>query len=86
MLELAALKLSFYFMSEYVFTMSGVSKIVPPNKEILRNIYLSFFPGAKIGVLGLNGAGKSTLLKIMALVDRDILGEAHAQPDRKSVV
>ncbi|MCX5589753.1 energy-dependent translational throttle protein EttA [Alcaligenes endophyticus] len=63
-------------MAQYVFSMNRVGKIVPPKKQILRNISLSFFPGAKIGVLGLNGSGKSTLLKIMAGVDTDIEGEA----------
>ncbi len=63
-------------MAQYVFSMNRVGKIVPPKKQILRNISLSFFPGAKIGVLGLNGSGKSTLLKIMAGVDKDIEGEA----------
>ncbi|MCY7295896.1 energy-dependent translational throttle protein EttA [Alteromonas sp. a30] len=67
-------------MSQYVYTMSRVGKIVPPKKEILKDISLSFFPGAKIGVLGLNGAGKSTLLRIMAGVDTDIEGEARPQP------
>jgi sulfate-transporting ATPase len=67
-------------MAQYIFTMNRVGKIVPPKKEILRNISLSFFPGAKIGVLGLNGAGKSTLLRIMAGVDQDIEGEARPQP------
>lgn len=67
-------------MSQYVYTMHRVGKIVPPNRQILKNISLSFFPGAKIGVLGLNGAGKSTLLRIMAGVDTDIEGEARAQP------
>ncbi len=66
-------------MAQYIFTMSGVSKTVPPKRVILRDISLSFFPGAKIGVLGLNGAGKSTLLKIMAGVDRDFDGEARPQ-------
>ncbi len=70
-------------MAEYVFTMNGVGKVVPPNKSILRDIYLSFYPGAKIGVLGLNGSGKSTLLKIMAGVDQDIIGEARPQPGIK---
>jgi ATP-binding cassette ChvD family protein len=71
-------------MAEYVFTMNGVGKVVQPNnKVILRDIYLSFFPGAKIGVLGLNGAGKSTLLRIMAGIDKDILGEARPQPGIK---
>ncbi len=68
-------------MAQYVYTMNGVGKIVPPKREILHNISLSFFPGAKIGVLGLNGAGKSTLLKIMAGIDTDIIGEAHPMPD-----
>ncbi|MAV27699.1 MAG: energy-dependent translational throttle protein EttA [Gammaproteobacteria bacterium] len=68
-------------MAQYVYTMSRVGKIVPPNRKILEDISLSFFPGAKIGVLGLNGAGKSTLLKIMAGVDTDIIGEARPQPD-----
>lgn len=63
-------------MAQYVFTMNRVGKIVPPKRQILKDISLSFFPGAKIGVLGLNGAGKSTLLKIMAGVDKDIEGEA----------
>ncbi|MCW8107400.1 energy-dependent translational throttle protein EttA [Alteromonas ponticola] len=67
-------------MSQYVYTMHRVGKIVPPNRHILKDISLSFFPGAKIGVLGLNGAGKSTLLRIMAGVDTDIEGEARAQP------
>lgn len=62
-------------MAQYVMTMNRVSKIVPPKRQILKDISLSFFPGAKIGVLGLNGAGKSTLLKIMAGVDKDIDGE-----------
>jgi energy-dependent translational throttle protein EttA len=66
-------------MAQYIFTMQGVGKIVPPKRVILRDISLSFFPGAKIGVLGLNGAGKSTLLKIMAGMDRDIDGEARPQ-------
>ncbi|OWT61785.1 energy-dependent translational throttle protein EttA [Candidimonas nitroreducens] len=63
-------------MAQYVYTMNRVGKIVPPKRQILRDISLSFFPGAKIGVLGLNGAGKSTLLRIMAGVDREIEGEA----------
>tara|TARA_R110002072_G_scaffold45422_7_gene126399 strand:- start:29002 stop:30690 length:1689 start_codon:yes stop_codon:yes gene_type:complete len=63
----------------YVFTMNRVGKVVPPKKEILKDISLSFFPGAKIGVLGLNGSGKSTLLRIMAGVDQDYTGEARAQ-------
>lgn len=67
-------------MAQYVFTMNRVGKIVPPKRQILKDISLSFFPGAKIGVLGLNGAGKSTLLKIMAGVDTDIEGEAIPMP------
>ncbi len=67
-------------MAQYVFTMNRVGKVVPPKREILKDISLSFFPGAKIGVLGLNGAGKSTLLRIMAGVDTDIIGEARPQP------
>ena len=66
-------------MSQYVYSMHRVGKIVPPNKQILKDISLSFFPGAKIGVLGLNGAGKSTLLRIMAGVDTEIEGEARPQ-------
>ncbi|WP_413479536.1 energy-dependent translational throttle protein EttA [Vibrio hibernica] len=66
-------------MAEYVYTMSRVSKVVPPKRQILKDISLSFFPGAKIGVLGLNGSGKSTLLRIMAGIDQDIDGEARAQ-------
>ena len=64
-------------MAQYIYTMQGVGKIVPPKRQILRDISLSFFPGAKIGVLGLNGAGKSTLLRIMAGLDTDIEGEAR---------
>lgn len=63
-------------MAQYIFSMNRVGKIVPPKKYILKDIYLSFFPGAKIGVLGLNGSGKSTLLRIMAGIDKDIEGEA----------
>jgi sulfate-transporting ATPase len=70
-------------MAQYVYTMNRVGKVVPPKREILKEISLSFFPGAKIGVLGLNGSGKSTLLRIMAGVDTDILGEARAQPGIK---
>jgi sulfate-transporting ATPase len=66
-------------MAQYVFTMNRLSKIVPPKREILKNISLSFFPGAKIGVLGLNGSGKSTLLRIMAGVDKEFEGEARPQ-------
>jgi len=67
-------------MAQYVYTMNRVGKTVPPKRQILRDISLSFFPGAKIGVLGLNGSGKSTLLKIMAGVDQDIEGEATPMP------
>jgi ATP-binding cassette ChvD family protein len=67
-------------MAQFVYTMNRVGKIVPPKREILKDISLSFFPGAKIGVLGLNGAGKSTLLRIMAGVDTDIEGEARPMP------
>ena len=70
-------------MAQYVYTMNRVGKIVPPKKEILRNISLSFYPGATIGVLGYNGAGKSTLLKIMAGIDPDFVGEARPQPGLK---
>ena len=70
-------------MAQYVFTMNRVGKVVPPKREILKDISLSFFPGAKIGVLGLNGAGKSTLLRIMAGVDTEFNGEARPQPDIK---
>ncbi len=70
-------------MAQYVFTMNRVGKVVPPKRQILRDISLSFFPGAKIGVLGLNGAGKSTLLKIMAGVDQDHEGEAVPMPGIK---
>ncbi len=66
-------------MAQYVYTMNRVGKVVPPKKKILEDISLSFFPGAKIGVLGLNGSGKSTLLRIMAGIDTDILGEARPQ-------
>lgn len=68
-------------MAQYVYSMNRVGKIVPPKREILKDISLSFFPGAKIGVLGLNGSGKSTLLKIMAGIDKDYLGEAVPMPD-----
>ncbi|NBS08388.1 MAG: energy-dependent translational throttle protein EttA [Betaproteobacteria bacterium] len=70
-------------MAQYVFTMNRVGKIVPPKRHILKDISLSFFPGAKIGVLGLNGSGKSTLLKIMAGVDTEIEGEAQPMPGLK---
>ncbi|BBG30777.1 MULTISPECIES: energy-dependent translational throttle protein EttA [Zymobacter] len=67
-------------MAQYVYSMNRVGKIVPPKREILKDISLSFFPGAKIGVLGLNGAGKSSLLRIMAGVDKDYVGEAQPMP------
>jgi sulfate-transporting ATPase len=67
-------------MAQYIYTMNRVSKVVPPKREILKDISLSFFPGAKIGVLGLNGAGKSTLLRIMAGIDTEIDGEARPMP------
>ncbi|MDN5849537.1 MAG: energy-dependent translational throttle protein EttA [Nitrococcus sp.] len=70
-------------MAQYIFTMNRVGKVVPPKRQILSDISLSFFPGAKIGVLGLNGAGKSTLLRIMAGVERDFEGEARPQPGIK---
>lgn len=68
-------------MAQYIYTMIGVSKTVPPNRTIIKDISLSFYPGAKIGVLGLNGAGKSTVLRIMAGVDKEFEGEARPQPD-----
>ncbi len=70
-------------MAQYIYTMIGVSKIVPPNRTIIKDISLSFFPGAKIGLLGLNGAGKSTVLRIMAGEDKDFEGEARPQPGVK---
>ncbi|BBN59864.1 energy-dependent translational throttle protein EttA [Hydrogenovibrio marinus] len=70
-------------MAQFVYTMNRVGKVVPPSRYILKDISLSFFPGAKIGVLGLNGAGKSTLLRIMAGIDTDIVGEARPQPGIK---
>lgn len=70
-------------MAQYIYTMNRVSKTVPPNKEIIKDISLSFFPGAKIGVLGLNGAGKSTVLRIMAGIDKEYNGEARPQPGIK---
>jgi len=70
-------------MAQYVFTMNRVGKVVPPKRQILKDISLSFFPGAKIGLLGLNGAGKSTVLKIMAGLDREIEGEATPMPGIK---
>ena len=65
---------------QYIYSMQGVGKVVANKKEILKDIYLSFLPGAKIGVLGLNGSGKSTLLRIMAGLDTEILGEARPAP------
>lgn len=70
-------------MAQYVYTMNRVGKVVPPKREILKDISLSFFPGAKIGVLGLNGSGKSSLLRIMAGIDTDYIGEARPMPDIK---
>ena len=70
-------------MAQYVYSMNRVGKIVPPKREILKDISLSFFPGAKIGVLGLNGSGKSTLLRIMAGLDNDYIGEAIPMPNIK---
>ena len=70
-------------MAQYVYTMNRVGKVVPPKREILKDISLSFFPGAKIGVLGLNGSGKSTLLRIMAGLDTDYSGEARPMPNIK---
>ncbi|MDR2872406.1 MAG: energy-dependent translational throttle protein EttA [Xanthomonadaceae bacterium] len=70
-------------MSQYIYTMIGVSKVVPPRRQIIKDISLSFFPGAKIGLLGLNGAGKSTVLRIMAGIDTDFSGEARPQPGIK---
>ncbi|MBO9665094.1 energy-dependent translational throttle protein EttA [Dokdonella sp.] len=68
---------------QYIYTMIGVSKVVPPKRQIIKDISLSFFPGAKIGLLGLNGAGKSTVLRIMAGVDKDFVGEARPNPGTK---
>ncbi|HTR00021.1 MAG TPA: ATP-binding cassette domain-containing protein, partial [Candidatus Acidoferrum sp.] len=70
-------------MAQFVYTMHRLGKVVPPKREILKDISLSFFPGAKIGVLGLNGSGKSSLLRIMAGVDKDFIGEARPQPELK---
>src|SRR3954451_10832063 len=70
-------------MAQYVYTMRRVGKIVPPKRVILKDISLSFFPGAKIGVLGLNGSGKSSLLRIMAGVDNDFEGEAIPMPNMR---
>src|SRR3546814_1848120 len=68
-------------MAQYVYTMNRVGKVVPPKRHILKDISLSFFPGAKIGVLGLNGSGKSSLLKIMAGIDKNFDGEAEPMPN-----
>ena len=68
-------------MAQYVYTMNRVSKVVPPKRQILKDISLSFFPGAKIGVLGINGSGKSSLLRIMAGIDKEYDGEARPMPD-----
>ena len=70
-------------MAQYIYTMNRVAKVVPPKRHIIRDISLSFFPGAKIGVLGLNGSGKSTLMRIMAGLDTEIDGEARPQPGIK---
>jgi len=70
-------------MAQYIYTMNRVSKTVPPNKEIIKDISISFFPGAKIGVLGLNGSGKSTVLRIMAGIDQEYNGESRPQPGIK---
>ena len=70
-------------MAQYVFTMNRVGKVVPPKRQVIKNISLSFFPGAKIGLLGLNGSGKSTVLRIMAGVDKDFEGEALPMPNLK---
>src|SRR5271170_1592414 len=68
---------------EIIYTMKGVSKVYPPNKYVLKDIYLSYFYGAKIGVLGLNGSGKSTLIKIMAGADQEFIGESFPARDFK---
>jgi sulfate-transporting ATPase len=70
-------------MAQFIYTMQGVGKVVPPKREILKNIWLSFYPGAKIGVLGLNGSGKSSLLNIMSGIDKEFNGEARPQPGIK---
>ena len=67
-------------MAEYIYTMQDLSKVHPPNKKVVEGVYLSFLPGAKIGVLGANGSGKSSLLRIMAGVDTNYIGEAWAKP------
>ena len=63
--------------AQYIFTMKGLGKVYPPDQTVLKDIWLSFLPGAKIGVLGLNGAGKSTILKVMAGIETEFLGEAY---------
>ena len=68
---------------QYIYTMIGVSKVVPPKRAIIKDISLSFYPGAKIGLLGVNGSGKSTVLRIMAGVDTEFNGEARPQPGIK---
>ena len=70
-------------MAQYIYTMNRVGKVVPPKREILKDISLSFLPGAKIGVLGLNASGKSTMIRVMAGVDPDFNGEARPQPGIK---
>src|SRR5712672_971056 len=70
-------------MAQFIYTMQGVGKVVPPKREILKNIWLSFYPGAKIGVLGSNGSGKSSLLNIMSGLDKEFNGEARPQPGIK---
>src|SRR2546427_5621669 len=67
-------------MAQYVFSMNHLTKTVPPKRQILKDIWLSFYPGAKIGVLGLNGSGKSSLIKIMAGVDKEFIGDADPAP------
>ncbi len=71
---------------QYVYVMKDLSKVFPGGREILKGLYLSFFPGAKIGVLGVNGAGKSTVLKIMAGIDKEFSGEAWAAEGAKIVI
>ena len=73
-------------MSQYVYSLIRVGKVVPPKRQILKDISLSFFPGAKIGLLGLNGSGKSTLIRIMAQVEKDFDGEAIPMPNLRTVL
>ena len=68
---------------QYIFTMKDLKRVFPPSKEVLKGIWLSFFPGAKIGLLGINGSGKSTILRIMAGIDREYMGEADPAPGIK---